>query len=476
MRKKAITYTLVFSIFLGGCTVGTNYTEPNIELPARYVDGGAKELSDASRLIWWQSFGDPVLNELVMRGLDQNIDIQTAVQRIETARAAVGLTGVAAQVNGGVSLESRRIERTDGSTVTASNSTADANFVFDLFGEFTRARQGAIANLEAVQFDSGSVRLAVIAEIIDAYNAARFFQESAAITRASIRSRRQVLDLVQRRATAEDATALEIAQTKALLATAEANLPILLGRYEESIFRIATLVVQPGSDILARMNAGRAQLRPRGNLEVGVPADVLRNRPDVRRAEREFARATASAGVAEAQLLPSLSLDGTVTVGDLDSWSFGPTLFLPLFNRAVLSANRDVALSRAEEAELLWRSVVLNAVEDVQSAQALVRRSAQQVAAFRRAVSASNDVLDLSQRSYDVGAATLLDIIDAEERVFDNRLALASAIRTWTSSYVQLQVGAGKGWLVGAKKVYIVKRENDENTFGFMNSEMASRR
>lgn len=415
-------------------------------------------LRDASRTAWWTSFGDPTLNELVDIGLRQNLDIRTATERIRAARANVDRFGIPQQAEGGIAAEARRINTPGGPIIEQSGVTADAFFVLDLFGEFTRARQGAVANLEAVQFDAGTARLAYLAEIITAYNEARYYQAAASITRQSIASRRQTLDLVQRRAEAGEATSLELAQARSLLATAEANLPILIGRYDENVFRIATLVAQPGALVKGRMDSGRAQLRPRGGTPVGVPADILRNRPDVRAAERNFATATASVGVTEAQLLPRLTLDGTVTVGDIDSWGFGPSLILPLLNQPVLQANKRVAESNARQAELVWRGAVLNAVEDTQSALALTRQWANQVAAFGRAVQASTEVLELSRQAYDVGGSTLLDLIDAERVIAENRLSQANAIRNWTSSFVQLQVGTGKGWLVGVDQIYVVKR------------------
>jgi multidrug efflux system outer membrane protein len=461
MVKNSFVSILVTAMLFASCTVGPDYTEPRIELPENYVNGKSQALAEASRTMWWRAFADPVLNEIVDLGLRQNLDVRAAVQRIETARALASRTGIPAQLDGGVALDSRRIERQDGSRTSLSGVTADAFFVFDLFGEFRRGREGALANLEAVQFDAGTVRLAYLAEVIDAYNQARFFRSAAEITRQSIASRQQTLDFIEQRASAGEATALELAQARSLLATAQAGAPILQGRYQENVFRIAALIAQPASVVLTRMKPGRAQLRPRGATPTGVPADILRNRPDVRSAERSFAAATAAIGIAEAQLLPSLTIDGTITSGDLTGWGFGPSLFLPILNRPVLEANRKAAVSTAKEAELFWRNSVLKAVEETQSSLVLVRQWARQTYAFQRAADAAIDVQKLSRQSYEIGGTTLLDVIDAERFSFVNRLAVASSVREWTASYVQLQVSAGKGWLVGVERVYVVKRSTN---------------
>lgn len=459
MKSKSLVLPFAATVLLASCTVGPDYSEPRIELPARFVNGQSSALADASQTAWWTAFGDPVLNQLVDIGLRQNLDVLAAVQRIETARAFAGATGVPAQIDGGASLDTRRAKGPNGQITEPNTATADAFFVFDLFGRYRREREGALANIEAAQFDAGTVRLAYIAELIDAYNQARFFREASAITQQSIASRRRSLGFVQRKADAGEATDLEQAQARSLLATAQAGAPILQGRYEQNVFRIATLVAQPADVVFQHMKPSRGQLRPRGATPTGVPADILRNRPDVRSAERNFAAATARVGVTEAQLYPSLSLEGAVTGGSVDTWSFGPSLVLPVLKRPLLLANRRAAMSSAKEAELVWRNSVLQAVEETQSSLALVRQWARQVSAFQRAANAAREVQGLSRESYEIGGSSLLDVIDAERLSFENRLSLATSIRDWTSSYVRLQVSTGKGWLVGVDKYYVIKRD-----------------
>jgi len=455
--KRNLCLTAILGCGISACTpIGPDYRTPGIEVPASYVDGSSGALENAATRAWWSALGDRTLDDIVAIGLRQNLDVRAATERISAARARLARTGVPAQIGGDLSLNARRGEVENAGVENESFGAADASFVFDLFGRFARERQAAAADLEAVQFDAGTVRLAYLAEVIDAYNQARYFQAAAAITRDSIAGRRQTLDLVERRVEVGEATALEQAQARSLLATAEASLPILIGRYEENVFRIATLLGEPGATIKARLDRGGPQPRPRGQPDIGVPADVLRNRPDVRAAERSLASATAAIGIAEAELYPSLALSGAVTAGDRESWSFGPFLTLPVFNQPTLRANRRIAQSTAREAELIWRSSVLTAVEETQAALSLSRQWARQTAAFQRAVDAATDLRDLSREAYDAGQATVLDLIDAERGIADNRLSLAGSLRNWTSSYVQLQVGAGKGWLVGVEEFYVI--------------------
>ncbi|MEM9584309.1 MAG: efflux transporter outer membrane subunit [Pseudomonadota bacterium] len=444
---KSTGMTLVAGLMISGCTMlGPEYEAPTTEIPTRFVDGGNVALVQAAQLQWWHQLEDARLNSLVQRGLAQNLNLETSYERIRAAQAALGRTGLNAQASGDVTGQLRRQE-TEANGATSNNAaTLNANYVFDIFGGFRRGREQAVANFEAAQFDTGTVRLAYLADIVNAYVQARYFQAATRITHRTVESRRRTLSLVNQRRSAGEATELEVQQARAQLSNAKAALPSLRANFEGNVFRIATLLAEPAGPIMAMMDDGAGQPIPHRFGEVGIPADLVRNRPDVRFAERNFAAATAAVGVAEAQLYPSLSLSGAVTEGTLDSWNFGPTLSLPLLNRGFLKANRNIAISEARQAQLNWRSSVLTAIEDVQSSLSSATNLRVQLNARRDASNASGRVLRLSRESYTRGAITLIDVLDAERSNATNELAVAEACRDYALSWAQLQVAAGKGW------------------------------
>ena len=216
---------------------------------------------------------------------------------------------------------------------------------------------------------------------------------------------------------------------------------------------MATLLGVPAGTITPSLMKGSGQPMPRYAAKTGIPADLIRNRPDIRRAERTLAAATAQIGVAESQLYPALTLDGTIgasrvisaTTGNLTSWSFGPTLVLPIFNGGALRAQVDIADSQAKQQYIAWKQTVLNAVEEVESAQAALIRDYQTVAALRRLVASNEEALSLARESYKGGASTILDVLDAERNVANSRLTLASSIRTLATDYVELNAAIGGG-------------------------------
>jgi multidrug efflux system outer membrane protein len=436
------------AIALVGCSmVGPNYETPTMDLAPEFVLGGSTAVSDATAAHWWQRLNDPLLNELITRGSTQNLDVRSAVERINAANAALGQTGLNSQTNGALT-SSVQQQKADDSPQTTNSVAVNARYVFDLFGGFAREQERSLANLEAAKLDVGTIRLAYLADLTNSYLQARYYQEAASITRQTIASRRQTLAIVNQRRAVEEATELEVQQARSLLASARAPLPILIANFEINVFHIATLLAEPAAPLLKQMQTGAPQPYPSGFTTVGLPADLLRNRPDIRVAERNFAAATAQIGVAEAQLYPSIELTGTLGTGTVDRWSFGPFLSVPVLNRGILRSRQRVAESAAREAELAWRDRVLSAVEEVQVALTLCLNWKRQIQHLERASAASRTVLSLSRESYALGETTLTDVLDAERINARSRLDSAEARRNYSLSWMQVQVATGRGWNV----------------------------
>ena len=444
--RKALT-TLCTLPFLAACAVGPDYEEPSIELSTQFVAGPASALPDPGDDAWWEGFRDPYLNELISRGLDKNLDIRSALSRIEQAEANVRTTGLNANVSGGLSAARTASRREGQDTLYATDGTLSGTFILDVFGGSRRGREQALAQLEAAGFNAGAARLAFLTSITTNYINARFNQESAAVTRSSIESRQETLRLVEQRRAVGAASQLELVQSRADLESAQADLPVFNANFEAAVFAIATLLAEPAGPIMARMQRGAPQPLPRSSGSTGVPADLLRNVPSVRAAERSFAAAVANVGVSEAALYPSFTLNGTITEStNLDSWSFGPSVNLPIFNRGALIAQRDAATAAAEEAELLWRAAVLDAVEDVEISSSALRNSRRSVTAQRRAVASNDEALRLSRETYEAGALTLLDLLDVERTTSAQRLSLAAAQQALANDWIALQIATGRGW------------------------------
>ncbi|MCA0964876.1 efflux transporter outer membrane subunit [Salipiger bermudensis] len=433
---------------LGACTVGPNHQAPIQPLAPQFAEGRAEPAGPVADQAWWLGYDDALLSELVQAGLRQNLDIRTALARVAEAQAAARSTGLPAQVTGTLGADSIRA---GGETVPGTTNTSGASFspalMLDLFGGEQRAREAALAGLQSAELGVGTARLALLSALVSSYIDLRYYQNALAITRQTLETRRDTLGLVQSQRQAGAATALDEAQAQAALDESQASLPGLEQDYYAASYAIATLLAKPVQTLEARLERGAAQPRTGGSATAGIPAELLRNRPELRAAEADLAAATARVGVSEAQLYPSLRLGGMVSTSEgVNSWSYGPQLSIPVLNQGLLRADRNAAIAEAEQAELGWRSAVLDAVEEVQSAQSDHLRNRRAVAAYQRSVASYKRVVALSRETYEGGTTTLLDYLDVQRSLAEARLKLASGLRDLAASWARLQVASGKGW------------------------------
>ncbi|MCF3638353.1 efflux transporter outer membrane subunit [Rhizobium sp. TRM95111] len=466
IAKSLLPLTL---LLLSGCVSGPDYKSPDAVLPAKFSESSGKSAPDNVTLTpWWESFRDKRLNALIADGMNENLDVLQALERITEAQANVIVAGAGAlpNVNGNGSAtaegqDGTYLKRTSGSehaeTKTLSGGLG-ASWLIDLFGQYARAREAANASLDQAYVNVNVARLAYFSELASTYIDLRYYQEAIAQTRRSLESRRETLKLTNDIREAGAASSLDVVQAEGLVNQTLSELPGLETGFHQSANRIATLLGVPAATLTGSLIKGAAQPVPRYSTKVGVPADLIRNRPDIRAAERQLAAATAQIGVAEAQLYPSLTLDGTVSAsrivanaasGNLSSWSFGPSLNVPIFNGGSLKAQVDIAESQAAQQYLTWKQTVLNAVEEVENAQIALSRDAQTVAALRKVVGSYEEALGLARESYRGGASTVLEVLDAERNVADGRLSLAASIRQLARDYVALNVAIGGASEIG---------------------------
>ncbi|OJF96566.1 efflux transporter outer membrane subunit [Pararhizobium antarcticum] len=453
-------------LLLSGCVVGPNYQSPDAALPGKFSEGNARVADDVTLSPWWQAFRDKKLNSLVAQGLAENLDVKASMERIVEARANVISAGAGGlpQLNSGASASrqgsdgsfARRSSVTGNDHSESSTLTAglDASWLLDFFGQYRRAKESANASLDAAFDDVNVARLAYLSDLVSSYIDARYNQEALALAQKSLSSRRETLKLTNDIKAAGAASNLDVVQSEGLVNQTLAELPAYETGFHVAANHIATLLGVPATTVTADLIRGAAQPMPRYNTKIGIPADLIRNRPDIRRAERLLAAATAQIGVAESQLYPSISLSGTIdgsrTIsnavrGGAAAWSFGPSLNLPIFNGGALKANVDIAKSGAAQQYIAWKQTVLRAVEDVENALISLRKNYQTVAALRKVVASYEEALGLARESYKGGATSLLDVLDAERSLSSSRIQLAAGIRSLATNYVALNIAVGGG-------------------------------
>jgi multidrug efflux system outer membrane protein len=442
--------TLLVTPLLAACVATGDYQASTAATPAAFADAGAATQAPAAQK-WWLAFKDPVLDRLIATGLAQNLDVKQAVERVTEARAGVTGAGAAGLPQVQASGMAGRGDMTGAGAASLETGSLEAGWTLDLFSKVQSGRMAARARLDAAYASSEVARIVLTGAVAETYVDLRYYQERMALTRQSLQSRQKTRDMIQSSLESGAATKLDTLQADQLVAVAEAELPALEVGYAAALNRLATLTGQGTTAIAADLSRGAAQPVPRFRAQVGVPAEVIRKRPDIIAAERNLAAASAAVGVAKAELFPSLSLGGmikSVSIGGgaaSETWSFGPSLSLPIFAGGALKANLSASESRARQAHLAWQAAVLRAVEEVQTALAAYARDGRSMAAQSRLLGISKDTLDLARSSFEIGEGNFLAVLDAERMLLDSRGGLAAANRNRALNFIRLSVATAEG-------------------------------
>lgn len=460
-------------LLLTGCVTGPDHTPPETPLPAKFAEGGNRSNGDVTTVAWWTAFNDSRLTAYIQTGISQNLDVQQALERINAAEANVvsaGAGGLPSLLVGG----SHTTSQTKGSLNSAAvrNTSAgslQASWILDIFGRYRRATESATATLEATQAAADAAKLSFLSQVASAYIDVRYYQERIAIARKNLKSRRETLELTRLQLEAGAASRLDVVQAEGLVNSTLADIPGLETAFRRAAHRIATLLGMPASSLIDELQKGGSrQPVARFNVKSGIPADVIRNRPDIRAAERQLAASVASIGVAESRLYPSIELGGSISPsyvrvsggarGTINTWSFGPSLSLPIFDGGAIRANIDASKSDSREKYLAWKQNVLGAVEEVENALAAVSRDNQTTSALRATLRSYEEALSLATASYRDGASSLLDVLDAQRNVATAEASLAAAVRQTAQDYVALSIATGGGYAAVGSNTVMAKK------------------
>lgn len=467
VRVKTFSYAVfvpVFVLITGCLAVGPDYVPPDPSLPGKWhtPQGGAGiEDSNARQLAgWWSTLGDPFLTKMIEEAISGNLDLKEAKARVKEARARRGIS----RADRFPTIEaagSARVSRSSGDTGRADEGKLyaagfDASWELDLFGGKRRAVEAAEAELQASEEDLRDVLVSLLAEVALNYVEVRSFQARLAIALEGLEAQQGTYNIACWRFEAGLATRLDVEQAKYNLEQTRAQIPGLRVGLEQAKNRLCVLLGQhPGllEDALAERKA-----IPAASVEavVGVPADLLRRRPDIRRSERKLASHTAQVGVATADLYPKFSLLGSVGLEALSSTdlfltssrthSIGPSLAWPIFDAGAIRKRIAVQNALQEQALIQYESTVLKALEEVENALTAFAEEQRRRESLSDATQAAQEAMDLAMYQYTSGLADFTDVLDAERSLLSFKGQLADSQGKATSSLITLYKALGGGW------------------------------
>jgi len=451
-RRKPLRSILCVAVAatVAGCDVGPSYNGPVFPfVSSSYKSGPAGIPVLLDNAAWWKKFNDPVLDDLVDVALRDNLDLVVAKERVIEAQALVGTVPNPASITGDLSAGRR-----GGRNVPSQNGgegSLGLSWLFDPYGGRAAEIRGAEGRVQVADAEFDAARLLLLSGISIAYIDLRFWQRSLQLRREELASRRQTLDLVQKLRQGNAATRLDTVRAEALVSETQSLIPGIEAAIRVQQNRIAVLLgKQPGSPEASLRGGGRGQPLARMPSDIGIPADLVRNRPDIRISERRYYVAVADIGAEQAALYPALSLGGLVTMsafGEVKGmdYFFGPTLRLPALPNGPQQAEVKVRESRARQTLTGWQSSVLGAIEQVENALVEYSGSRASVTSARKTVRLYRESVDLTRTLISQDGATIRDLLDAEQSVAVANILLSQNLRQLGQDFVVLNVSLGSG-------------------------------
>lgn len=449
----------------GALTVGPDYKRPTNAVPAAFRDVPEwKEAAPAdthAKGRWWDVFNDPALNELMDRATTNNQSLRAALARFDQARAAARVSRseffptLDFNPNGDRLRFSPNQQPSFGNiTATTLRTPLDLSYEIDLWGRVRRSLEGARAEAQASAADLHNALLSVQAEVAQNYFTLRAIDRQRAVTRQSIRLRREGREILRSRAEAGTTPELDVARAETEVGLAETEL-VRLDRSRNSVeVALAILTGTPAPLFgVAETNAPAPAVPA---VPPALPSDLLERRPDIASAERQLAAANARIGVAKAAFFPVLRLTGSAgfVSAELDSlfnwdsrvWSIGPSLSLPIFASGRNRANLARSRAAFEESVAKYRQQVLVAFGEAQENLTALQLLAAEAEAVSRTRDAGRRTFEFAQARYDGGVSSYLEVIESQRTLLAAELDAARLHGQRQVATVQLIKALGGGW------------------------------
>ncbi len=455
------------AMLISGCaSMAPPHERPSVDVPAAYAHDtppDARVPSATAALGWRGYFTDPALTRLIEQALANNPDLRTAVLRVQEAQAAYGVQRSARVPTVGVGLDATRAHTPADLSLSSNAATGSqyqaglgiSSWEIDFWGRIASLNDAALQSFLATDAARHAVSVALVAQVANAYLGLRELDERLRLAQASETSQRESLRIFTRRLEVGSASRLELTQVETLLTQAESLVVQVQQQREAQSLALGVLLGDPSGTPVVPEGSAPFDVHLLAPLAPGLPSDLLNNRPDVVAAEHQLRGANANIGAARAAFFPRISLTafGGSASTELDrlfrgasrAWSFAPSLSLPIFDGGRNRANLDLAEVRKNLAVVQYEQTVQNAFRDVADALSAQHWLQQQVGVQERALAAQRERARLSRLSYDHGASSFLDVLDAERNLISAGQQLVQTRRALLSSRVALYAALGGG-------------------------------
>ncbi|TAK64272.1 MAG: efflux transporter outer membrane subunit [Methylobacter sp.] len=466
---------LLIFLLLTSCMVGPDYVSPATETASQWLEAEDKRLNTTSThdQNWWKTFNDPVLNQLIDRAYLDNLNIRAAGVRVLEARAQLGIAiGDIYPQNQQLTSSLSKVHLSERASQAAFSKIFDyaqtqlgltASWEIDFWGKFRRAIESADAGFQAALADYNNALVSLTADVANAYVTIRTLEKRLSIARQNVETQKESLHIAEIRYNGGTTSERDVEQARTVLANTQASIPALEIGLRQQQNALSVLLGIPPS----RMNdllAGTAQIpSPPMQVAVGIPAELLRRRPDVRHAEWQAAAQSASIGVTKAALYPAISLTGTFgllstdvgsfALGDVFLWksrtaNFGPALQWNIFNYGQITNQVRVQDARLQELLVNYQNTVLTAQREVEDNLVAFLRSQERAQSLGESTAAAQRSLDLATLQYRQGITDFTTVLTAQQALLSEQDNLASTLGDISNNLVGVYRALGGGWQI----------------------------
>lgn len=463
---KPVIPSLLALLTLGGCVVGPQYQPPAASAPAGWSAGPATPESADALKAFWQGFNDPVLTRLVNQAVDGNLDLQVAGQRIRAAQDAVRVaaSGGLPQIGVSAAAEDRRQTQTLDWPPRSSaygeypyySMGFNASWELDLFGETKRRKESARAAAAGAVETRRAVLVSLTAAVASNYATFRATEARLQIARDALQSAERVQALAHRAYEAGDRSHLDVSEADARVHGVEAAIPPLQAQSDNLVHALAILLGRTPEAFGRAELQGAAGVPAAPPLPASLPSEVIARRPDIRRAERDYAQANANVGVSIAAMYPHFSIPLSIgpTTSSLHAtfqgasllWRVGLNASQSLYSGGRLTANVDAAKAGKDVALLAYRQTVLKAFGEVEDALTLRSSEQSRYQSLSAQVADNRQAVSEAQQRYRRGQVGFLSVLDNQRQLFAAEDAQVASALSNTLAAISLYKAMGGGW------------------------------
>ena len=454
---------IVNFIFLSSCSlVGPNYDgAPELDLPQSWNHKLGEDFvaGDIDLTEWWKNLSDPILDELIKEASKDNLNIRMAISRVEEARGNFGIVDSLRfpqlDLEGSVKRSKTSESASYISSITDTYSTLglDLGWEIDVFGFVRRSVEAADAEIDASVEYYRDVMVVLYSEIAKSYVSARTYQARLQFANDNVKNQKETVGIVAARYEAELVSEIDVFQSKQNLAASEAAIPLLNASLDRTINRLAVLLGKKPGYLQDKLLQPKAIPQPPQKITLFLPAEILRQRPDIRQAERDLAAQTARIGITVAEMYPRFSLGGTIGIskasdnsGNTEYYSFGPSFTWEVFDAGRHEAEIKVQDERLEQARASYEKTVLTALEEVENALTAYNEEQYRIQKIKSSVDASKNVNEITRARYSAGLIDFQEVLDAQRVVFNQEDDLATSQGELIQHLIDIYWSMGGGW------------------------------